>query len=148
MTSRRRTAIGSWIAIGALGAIVLALLGALIWRLIDPPILPYVAGTEESVPVVIQCDIVNASGISGAGRTMMTYLRERGFDVVELSTAGKISSRSTVLDRVGDRPSALRLAAAVGIADSLVVPAIDSMLFVRASVILGADVSSLPALSP
>lgn len=79
---------------------------------------------------------------------MMTYLRERGFDVVELSTSSPVQKTSSILDRVGDRPSALRLAGAVGVADSLVVPMIDSMLFVRASVILGADASALPALAP
>lgn len=148
MTALRRSAVGSWFAIGTLAAVVLTLLSALVWRILNPPLLPFVVGTEDTVPVVIQCDIVNASGIAGAGRTMMTYLRERGFDVVELSTAPSLQPTSGILDRVGDRPSALRLADAVGIADSLVVPAIDSMLFVRASVVLGVDASTLPALSP
>ncbi|MCU0330358.1 MAG: LytR C-terminal domain-containing protein [Candidatus Kapabacteria bacterium] len=148
MTALRRSVLGPWLAIGLLAAVVLVLLSALVWRVLNPPLLPYVVGTEDTGPVVIQCDIVNASGITGAGRAMMTYLRERGFDVVELSTSSPVQKTSSILDRVGDRPSALRLAGAVGVADSLVVPMIDSMLFVRASVILGADASALPALAP
>jgi hypothetical protein len=44
---------------------------------------------------------------------------------------------------VGDRQSALKIAHILGIPDSLVVSQIDSMLFVRASVILGNDLTNL-----
>jgi hypothetical protein len=63
--------------------------------------------------------------------------------VVELSTSPVVQATSTVLDRLGDRPSCVKLARVLGIADSLVEPRIDSMLFVRASVVIGKDVSLL-----
>lgn len=142
MTRRPSRSPWLWFAIGVLGLIVVVFVGAFIWRMIDPPVTPFVE-LPDGGRRVIQCDIVNASGRQGAGRYVLTFLRERGFDVVELSTAPDRRSRSGVLDRVGDRMSAVKLATVLGIADTLVQPQIDSMLFVHASVVLGEDVGTL-----
>ena len=52
-----------------------------------------------------------------------------------------------VIDRIGDRQSALKVAHSIGIADSLVISGVDSLRFLRASVILGKDVDQLAAFS-
>ena len=130
-----------WVVIALLGVLVVVFMGSLVVRLLNPPIEPTIE--EGGVLKVIQIDVVNASGIAGAGRTTMTFLRERGFDVVELSTLQTRNTRSAVIDRVGDRTAALRVANVLGIADSMVVSDIDSMRFVRASVILGSDAKTL-----
>ena len=142
MKRRTRRSYGAWAVVGLLAAVVVVFVGAFLQRMLNPPVTPYV---EDDGPTrtVIQCEIVNASGTQGAGRRTLAYLRERGFDVVELSTSPTEQGTSTVLDRLGDRPSCVKLARILGIADSLVEPRIDSMLFVRASVIIGKDVSSL-----
>lgn len=134
---------GVWwlVALGLAALVVLVLLGSLVWRLLNPPVSPYVEA--EGSTHVIQVDVVNAAGYNGAGRRVLTFLRDRGFDVVEISTAASHRNRSSVIDRVGDRQSALKVAHVLGIADSMVVSDIDSMLFVRASVVIGKDLMVL-----
>jgi hypothetical protein len=140
ITPRKRT-IWPLIGLGTASAVVLLFLGSFVWRLLNPPVSPYVE--SDTTHQVIQMDVVNASGTNGAGRQTMMFLRERGFDVVELSTARQLETHSFVIDRVGDRQSALKVADVLGIADSLVRSDIDSMLFVRASVVLGKDLVTL-----
>jgi hypothetical protein len=141
LSGKRQRKLWPWVIIGASTLVVLLFLGSFIWRMLHPPILPYVEseGTER----VIQLDVVNASGINGAGRRALEFFRERGFDVVEISTSSNEIDSSYVVDRVGDRASALKVARVFGIADSLVRTEIDSMLFVHASVVLGKNVPSL-----
>lgn len=144
MTVRRRS-VWPWVVIAVLGSGVVVLLGSFVWRLFNPPVTPFV---EQDGPlVVIQVDIVNASNIPGAGRRTMMFLRDRGFDVVEISTADTVVSQSHIFDRLGDRVSAMKIAHVLGLADSLIVPEIDSMLFVRASVVLGTDCRALTPFS-
>lgn len=138
----RRNVLAGWMLVGTLATVVGVFLVAFVWRMMHPPVTPYVE-TELGAPTVIQCEIVNASGMNGVGRRALSYLRERGFDVVELSTSPTVQTSSVVLDRLGDRRSCVKLAHVLGIADTLVEPRIDSMLFVRASVILGQDISLL-----
>lgn len=140
-TGSTRRRVWSWIFLGLGVVVVLGLGAALVWRMLHPPVVPYVE--SEGPRMVIQVNVMNASGVRGAGRTVLSFLRERGFDVVELSTSTTQQPVSTVIDRLGDRTSALKVASVLGIADSLVVSNIDSMLFVRASVVLGADVRQL-----
>ncbi len=141
MSRRTRRAVWPWIALSVATVVVLVFLGSFLWRLFNPPVKPWVESEGEHV--VIQVDVVNASGVDRAGRHTMEYLRERGFDVVELSTSGTKVDTSTIIDRVGDRTSALKVASVLGIADSVVYSEIDSMLFVRASVVLGQDLKRL-----
>lgn len=130
-----------WVAIGFIALIVAALITSFIIRMFNPPVEPTV--DEGGILTTIQVEVVNGSGVAGAGRTTMKFLRERGFDVVELSTLPSKSSKSMVIDRVGDRISALKVANVLGIADSMVVSDIDSMRFVRSSVVLGTDLEHL-----
>jgi len=122
-------------------AVVLLFLVSFVWRMLNPPITPFVESAASET--VIQLDVVNASGRNGAGRETMMYLRERGFDVVEMSTAAALQKKTIVIDRMGDRQSALKVARVLGVSDSLVISQIDSMLFVRASIVLGKDLETL-----
>lgn len=141
MTTERRRPIWPWVLIAVLGAVVVAFLGSLVWRLINPPVSPLV--NEDDPRSTIQVDVVNASGRQGAGRHTLEFLRERGFDVVEISSTGDRPTRSLVIDRMGDKVSARKIANALGIADTLITTEIDSMRFVRATIMLGSDIDKL-----
>ena len=133
----------SGIAVSVIGLVVIGMLVSVGWRITHPPIS---ALTNEDDPKsAIQIEVVNASGRQGAGKRALDFYRKRGFDVVEISTSPDRPRRSTVIDRLGDKYSALKVAAAIGIADSLVVSGIDSMRFLRASVVLGGDIDKLSA---
>lgn len=125
----------------ALGLIVVAALVSLVWRFVNPPVSPLT--NEDDPRSVIQVEIVNASGRPGAGRRTMEFLRLRGFDVVEIGSDTARPKRSVVIDRVGDRTSARKVAASLGIADSLITTDLDSMRFLQSSVIIGSDIDKL-----
>ena len=62
----------------------------------------------------IRVQVLNATKTRGLARRAMLYLRDRGFDVVELGTAGSPRDTSLVLDRSGHPDWAKRVAAAMG----------------------------------
>jgi hypothetical protein len=142
---QRARKLSGWAAVVIVALIVVGMLGSLAWRLANPPISPL--ANEEDPRSTIQIEIVNASGRKGAGKRALDYFRKRGFDVVEISSSTDRPRRSTVIDRMGDKQSALKVASALGIPDSLVVSGIDSLRFLRASVVLGSDLDKLTAFS-
>lgn len=125
-------------------AIVLVLGTSLVVRLLHPPITPTVEDGSER-PTVIQLTVINASGVSGVAKRTMSFLRERGFDVVELGTSADTLARTAVVDRVGDRESTVKVARVLGLTEASVRLAKDSTAFVHASVIIGKD---YPMLAP
>ncbi|MCX6140261.1 MAG: LytR C-terminal domain-containing protein [Candidatus Kapabacteria bacterium] len=133
--------IWAWALIAILGVVVLAFIGSLVWRFANPPVSALV--NEDDPRSTIQVEVVNASGRQGAGRHTLEFLRERGFDVVEISTSLDRPRKSTIVDRMGDKVSSRKLSASMGIPDSLIITEIDSLRFVRATIVLGADVDNL-----
>lgn len=93
----------------------------------------------------IQVNILNACGEDGLASKARKYLRKRGFDVVEIGNYPGLLDKSVVIDRLGDRRSALKTAYAFGVNDSLVYKNIDSTLFVRNTLIIGKDYKNLNA---
>lgn len=91
----------------------------------------------------IQVEVINACGADGVAKRFTEFLRARRFDVAETSTSAARERTSRVLDRVGDTVSARKLAYALGIPYDRVETAIDSSLFLRATVIVGGDYKDL-----
>jgi hypothetical protein len=95
------------------------------------------ARTLATVPL-IRIEVLNGAGVAGLARDATDHLRGVGFDVVFFGNAGRFDhDRSVVFDRAGDPARARAVAAALGI-DS-VVSAVDSTLFLDATVVLGSD---------
>lgn len=140
MTADRKP-LWPWIAMITLGIVVMVAIASLVWRFVNPPVSPLT--NEEDPRSVIQVEVINASGRPGAGRLVMEFLRLRGFDVVEIGNDTVRPRRSSVVDRVGDRTSARKLAQCLGIADSLISTDLDSMRFLQSSIIIGADLDNL-----
>ena len=76
-------------------------------------------GTQTpGAPVdIVQVEVRNASGVPGVARRATLYLRQQGFDVVEVTSSSTTSKQSTVIDRVGDAETARRVAAALGLTE-------------------------------
>ena len=93
---------------------------------------------------VIQLDVLNGSGAKGIAARFTKFLRNAGFDVVEMKNY-KVStiSRTLVVDRVGDLSSARRVALALGVGDKSIIQQINPDYFVDVSVIIGGDYASL-----
>jgi len=125
-----------------LSSVVFVLIFILINRLfINPPVdslLPHNQRRTVSEQY-IQLNILNGTNNKGIARQAMNYLRDRGFDVVEINNYESIVKRSFVLDLVNDSLSAHNVAYAVGIGDSMILKRIDSSLYLRVSLIIGQD---------
>lgn len=140
MTAERKP-LWPWVVMIALAVVVLVAVASLVWRFVNPPVSPLT--NEEDPRSVIQVEVVNASGRPGAGRKVMEFLRLRGFDVVEIGNDTVRPRRSVVIDRVGDRTSARKVAQSLGVADSLITTDLDSMRFLQSSIIIGSDLDNL-----
>lgn len=91
----------------------------------------------------IQVNVLNACGVDGVAKEFTEFLRARKFDVPEYGNAAHAESRSRVIDRLGDSLSALKVAYALGISPRQVSTEVDSSLYLRATVIIGADYRTL-----
>lgn len=98
---------------------------------------------KNTVEEVIQINVLNATLTPGIAGETREYLRNRGFDVVEVGNFTDRTERSMIIDRVGDVKSAKKIGYAMGIPDSCIVTKLDSNMFLRATIILADDFRSL-----
>ena len=106
-----------------------------------PPVdvLKWEGGSE-----IIQIDLLNGCGVSGAATAVRDYLRARGYDVVEMRNYKSFDvGESLVVDRTGDFRTAEKVAYALGIQKSHIIHQINPDYFVDVSVIIGKDYKSL-----
>ena len=93
---------------------------------------------------IIQMDVLNGCGISGAATTFASYLRARGYDVVEMRNYKTFDvDESLVIDRTGSRKSAEKVAYALGIKKENIVQQMNPDYYVDVSVVIGKDYISL-----
>jgi hypothetical protein len=83
----------------------------------------------------IRVQVLNATSTRGLGRRAMLYLRDRGFDVVEVGTSRRTQDSTLVLDRSRHPEWARRVAKALGGARVKARP--DSSRYLDVTVILG-----------
>ncbi len=134
------------VALVALGLVVLVLLYALATR----SFLPRTDPAREANPAglvgdIIQIEVRNGCGEDGLAGEMTQFLREAGFDVVEMGDHTSFDEVHTrVIDRVGDPESAKKVALALGLTEDRVVQEIRPEYYLDASVIIGRDYVTLP----
>lgn len=128
-------------ALGVLGLVVVFLLYALVLRAVTPRTDP--SRVSESTPLVgqiIQVEVRNGCGVDHLAAEATQFLRDRGFDVVEVGNHSSFDQqRSLVVDRIGDLQSARKVAKALGLPPDRVRQNIDKRLYLDASVIIGHD---------
>lgn len=133
------------ISLIVLGGAVLILLFSLLTKNILPASDP---AREENpghfVGQVLQVEVRNGCGVSGLASTMTTFLRRRGFDVVEVGDSPHFNQEFTmVYDRIGDIEAARKLAQAIGVPEDRVVEDINPEEYLDASVVIGNDYATL-----
>ena len=129
------------IGIGTLASVVALMFFSFMHRVVvSPPVDPLVENERNNQEEkAIQVSILNACGVSGLAAKTREYLRQRGFDVVEITNYPEVLNKSVICDRLGNPDTAGQVAYAMGISDSLIISKIDSGLFVNASIIIGND---------
>ena len=86
--------------------------------------------------VRIKVEVLNATSTKGLARRATTYLRDHGFDVVEVGTYRKQLDKTLVLDR-SNHPDWAKLVAEAFAATVQEKP--DSLRFLDVTVLVGAD---------
>jgi hypothetical protein len=140
---------------GTIGAVVLGLLLLLlaygfVTRLGsgDPEPPPPALSGQEAPADIVQVGVRNGTDVDGLARRTRDVLRSQGFDVLEADNYDTNDVDSTfVIDRVGDPASAQRVADALGLPPGRVREEIRPDLYLDATVVLGADYATLPALA-
>jgi len=93
----------------------------------------------------IQLDVLNGCGVSGAASKVTSFLRHRGFDVVDIRNYKRFDLLETlVIDRVGNLATARQVAQTLGVKRENIIQEINPDYFVDVSVVIGKDYSSLP----
>ena len=93
---------------------------------------------------VIQLDVLNGCGSSGVATEFTSYLRQRGYDVVEMRNYKSFDVDQTlVIDRTGRMDNAEKVAYALGVRKSNIVQQINQDYYVDVSVLIGKDWKSL-----
>ena len=77
---------GSRIALWTLGVLVAALLVSTVWGMVRPRLFMRSAGPHKRV---IRVQVLNGSGASGIASRVASWLREGGFQVVEVRNADR-----------------------------------------------------------
>lgn len=133
------------IALLALGLAVMVMLYALITRSVGVRSDPVRASNSaDLVGPIIQVEVRNGCGVDHLAARTTRFLRDRGFDVVEVGDHTSFDvQHSMVIDRVGDLKAAKRVAAALDIPEERVSQDIRRNVYLDASVIIGHDYERL-----
>lgn len=129
-----------------LGLFVAVLLYALVVRVATPRSDPHraVDAPTHLIGDIIQVDVRNACGVSGLAGETRNFLRQQGFDVVEVGDhSNRDLAHSMVVDRAGDLRTAQKVARALGIPDDRVVQDIRESYYLDVSVLVGKDYEQL-----
>ncbi len=91
-----------------------------------------------------QIEVLNGCGVTGIAKTTMIYLRKVNFDVVYMGNHKNFDvPNSMVIDRIGKKEIASKIAGLLGISPDRVKTEIDQSMQVDASIILGKDYTNL-----
>ena len=123
------------------------IVGYLLYSLLSRTVLSPPVDTERSgvaAGTTIQLDVLNGCGIPNAGTQFTSYLRARGFDVVEIRNYKTFDvDESLVIDRTGDMNNARKVAYALGIGKEHIIQQMNQDYYVDVSVVIGKDYKSL-----
>jgi hypothetical protein len=133
--------------LNALIVVLLLVVGYMSYAFVErtflrPSVDPERAGGEAAG--VIQIDVMNGCGDAGMASKCSSFLRARGFDVVEMRNYKTFDlDHSMVIDRVGNKENAERVARALGVGSKNVIQQINQDYYVDVSVVIGKDYPSL-----
>jgi len=145
---KRRTGWSNVVLNGTLVVLGLLVL-VLLYALVRSNVLPAADATDPAEPAesngdIIQVEVRNGCGVSGLAEGMRQFLRQEGFDVVEVGNHSSFNQAKTlVVDRVGNLEAARRVAASLGLSEERVKQELRQDYFLDASIIIGQDYATL-----
>ena len=100
---------------------------------------------KEAPAEIIQLNVLNGCGVTGVADRFTDYLRAHNFDVVELgnyTVKGTVNynvDETFVIDRIGNKANAYKVAKALGIENVKVIQQINEDYFLDVSLVIGKD---------
>ncbi len=96
---------------------------------------------NKNIPAeIIQLDVLNGCGVSGVADRFTDYLRAHNFDVVQTDNYISFDVDETfVIDRIGNKANALKVAKAIGIENAKVIQQLNENYFLDVSLVIGKD---------
>lgn len=102
------------------------------------------ADSPELVGSIIQVEVRNGAGVDGLAARTTKYLRDHGFDVVDVGNYSSFDQeQSIIIDRIGNLESARKVAKVLGLPEDRVRQEIRRQYYLDASVIIGHDYEQL-----
>jgi len=100
--------------------------------------------SSELVGSIIQVEVRNGAGVDRLAERTTQYLRDRGFDVVDVGDYSSFDQEhSVVIDRIGNLEAAQNVAEALGIPSERVRQDLKPQYYLDASVVIGRDYEQL-----
>jgi hypothetical protein len=100
--------------------------------------------TSDLVGSVVQVEVRNGAGVDHLAERATQYLRDQGFDVVDVGNYSSFDQEhSVVIDRIGNPEAARNVAEALGIPPGRVRQEIKPQYYLDASVVIGHDYEQL-----
>lgn len=92
----------------------------------------------------VQLDVQNGTNENGVASKITEYLRKNGIDVVEMGNyKSKDIERTLVIDRVGDKNKAKKVAAVLGLNEKNIIQQLNNSLYLDVTVVIGKDYKEL-----
>lgn len=99
---------------------------------------------EKQAAEIIQLEVLNGCGAGGVADLFTAFLRDKKFDVVNVSNYISFDiDRTMVIDRTGNMANARKVAEALGVEKENVFQQINNDYFLDVSVIIGRDYKRL-----
>ena len=103
---------------------------------------------QEVASAIIQVEVLNGCGVDGIAAKFTDFLRQKNFDVVQVGnyTSDNIDE-TMVIDRIGNRANAEKLAEALGIEKRNIIQQLNKDYFLDATLVIGKDYNKLEPLN-
>lgn len=99
---------------------------------------------SDSLKTNIQVEVLNGCGVNGIADKLTVYLREKGFDVVNIGNYRSFEiEKSILIDRTENMFNAKIIADSIGLKNSNVIQQINKDYLLDVTIILGKDYSKI-----
>jgi uncharacterized protein YvpB len=127
-----------------LGIIIIFLSYSLFIKIKDKNLAEKELERKKNASPIVQVEVLNGCGVSGAAEKFTDYLRQNNFDVVQMGNYISFDiDKSLVIDRTGNKANAIKAADILGIDHKNIVQQINKDYFLDVSVIIGKDFNNL-----
>jgi hypothetical protein len=136
-------------AIILLGIVIAYMLYSIITKILLKESESDYSGSQKPAADIIQMEVLNGCGVDGVAQKFTDYLRKDNFDVVNVSNyilntiMVNDISHSLVIDRIGNKANAIKVADALGIKKENIIEQINNDYFLDVTLIIGRDFNQL-----